>query len=107
MCRTPLPPSRTSSNRAARRRARTFQSPAQHAFLDEAELARNSQAPLVRRVDLDVDADEAALLEADACQHRGHLPAEAMPDRVRADPVADLERSLTAARMETGTAELA
>src|SRR5207248_1807765 len=45
----------------------------QQAFLDKAELARNACTPHVGRINLDVDADEAALLETDARQRSGDL----------------------------------
>ena len=57
------------------------------------------------RVDLHVDALEAAVLEPDARQHRGHLGRDPLPDRVRAHPVADLERALAAARVQAAAAE--
>ena len=67
---------------------------AQPALLDEAELSRDVQASFVPWINLDVDAVELDLLEADTREHRGQLGREALPDRVGPDPVADLERPL-------------
>ena len=79
---------------------------AQHAFLCEPELARDRQAALVVRLDLDVDPVEAAELDAGAGEHRRRLRRDPLPDRVRRDPVADLERAFAAARVQPGAAEL-
>src|SRR5207245_11352855 len=61
-------------------------------LLDEPEPAGNGRAPLVRRIDADVDPVGAAQLEPDPRQRRSRLGRIPLADRRGPDPVAALER---------------
>ena len=109
--------SSTSRSNSPRSRAKTTESfsrgkpsgpwktPRSVPFLDEAELAGDRQRGRVPGVDANLDPVDLADLEAGPRQRGGRLSAEALAGSARADPVADLEDALAAARVEAGAAD--
>src|SRR5947208_12576015 len=90
-------PEQREQDRVPRLLPRRRDQPApQPRLLDEAELSWHSRAPLVRRVDADLDPVGAAQLESDPGQRRGRLGRVPLAGRRGADPVADLERDVVA-----------
>src|SRR6185503_21167495 len=89
----------------SRRAVPAVEDAAHRPFLDEAELARDAEARLVGRVDPELDPLHVAELEPDARERGRRLGGKALAHTAGADPVADLEDALAAARVQAAAAD--
>ena len=84
----------------------TGKSPPQRRLLEVAELPRHPEARDVRRVDSDLDAvRRRSSSNATRVKRRGRLGHQAFAHAVHVDPVADLERVVADALVQTGAAD--